>query len=198
MPELKKQNLQDSGLVEWSVFSELVAMDEDEEGFSKNLFVTFVDQFKETFEEIEYLVRQRSDLEKLSSLGHYLKGSAAALGLNTISTQCERIQNYGKKDNFDNFEVSTDEPEPEPEPESKPADTEDESQVNKKEAPAPDGDEEVLELQTEKAKTPEVVDEKTENKEEVWFLLIKDACEKAKDGFEKLRAALNDYFDGGL
>lgn len=100
----KNQKLQDSGLIEWSVFSELVAMDEDEEGFSQSLFQTFVDQVKETFQEIDTNLKSKN-LEKLSSLGHYLKGSAAALGLESISAQCERIQNYGHKNNFDNFKI---------------------------------------------------------------------------------------------
>lgn len=104
MTEEKKQELQDSGLIEWSVFSELIAMDEDEEGFSKGLFQTFVDQFRDTFKEIDENVKIK-DLDKLSSLGHYLKGSAAALGLTTILEQCERIQNYGHKNNFDEFKV---------------------------------------------------------------------------------------------
>lgn len=104
MSEEKGQELQATGLIEWSVFSELVAMDEDEEGFSKGLFQTFVDQFRDTFKEIDDNVKTK-DLDKLSSLGHYLKGSAAALGLTTISAQCERIQNYGHKNNFDDFKV---------------------------------------------------------------------------------------------
>lgn len=105
--EDKNQRLQDSGLIEWSVFSELVAMDEDEEGFSKSLFQTFVEQVKETVQEIDANIESKN-LEKLSSLGHYLKGSAAALGLESISAQCERIQNYGKKINFDKFKLKDD------------------------------------------------------------------------------------------
>lgn len=97
----QKEKLEKSGLVEWSVFSELVAMDEDEEEFSKGLCQTFVNQFKDTAEEIDENLESKN-LEKLSSLGHYLKGSAAALGLKKISSQCERIQNYGHRVNFDN------------------------------------------------------------------------------------------------
>lgn len=104
MSDEKSKALQESGLVEWTIFSELVAMDEDEEGFSKSLFQTFVDQFKDTFIELDENVKAK-DLDKLSSLGHYLKGSAAALGLTTIAEQCERIQNYGHKNNFDGFEA---------------------------------------------------------------------------------------------
>ena len=80
----------DLGLIEWSVFSELVAMDEDEEGFSKSLFQTFVDQVLETFKEIDENLKTKN-FDKISGLGHYLKGSAAALGLEKISSQCERI-----------------------------------------------------------------------------------------------------------
>ncbi|CUM54196.1 unnamed protein product [Debaryomyces tyrocola] len=104
MSEAKTKELQDSGLIEWSVFSELVAMDEDEEGFSKSLFQTFVDQVLETFKEIDENLEIKN-FDKISGLGHYLKGSAAALGLEKISSQCERIQNYGHKVNFDNFKL---------------------------------------------------------------------------------------------
>lgn len=104
MSEELKNKLQESGLIEWLVFSELIAMDEDEEGFSKSLFQTFVDQFEETCQSIELALKEKN-LEKLSGLGHYLKGSAAALGLEKISNECERIQNYGKKVNFDNFKL---------------------------------------------------------------------------------------------
>lgn len=104
MSEEKTIELQESGLIEWSVFSELVAMDEDEEGFSKSLFQTFVDQVLETFKEIDENLKTKN-FDKISALGHYLKGSAAALGLEKISSQCERIQNYGHKVNFDNFEL---------------------------------------------------------------------------------------------
>lgn len=103
MPEDHNTKLQDSGLVEWLVFSELIAMDEDEEGFSQSLFDTFVEQVSDTFAQIETELSSNS-FEKISSLGHYLKGSAAALGLHTISVECERIQNYGHKSNFDDFD----------------------------------------------------------------------------------------------
>ena len=42
-----------------------------------------------------------SDLEKLSSLGHFLKGSSATLGLVKVREGCEKIQRYGKKENVD-------------------------------------------------------------------------------------------------
>lgn len=142
MSEQRRKKLQDSGLVEWSVFSELVAMDDDEEGFSLSLFQTFVDQVRETFAEIDENLK-KPDLDRLLALGHYLKGSAAALGLTLIVTQCERIQNYGKRNNFDHFD----------------------------------------------AKVPENGDDA------YWVALIEDALEKARDGFERSKAALSEYFE---
>jgi HPt (histidine-containing phosphotransfer) domain-containing protein len=35
-------------------------------------------------------------LENLSSLGHFLKGSSAALGVQKVQVSCEKIQHYGK------------------------------------------------------------------------------------------------------
>jgi len=37
------------------------------------------------------------DLSQLSSLGHFLKGSSATLGLTKVKDGCEKIQHYGAK-----------------------------------------------------------------------------------------------------
>ena len=37
------------------------------------------------------------DLQTLSSLGHFLKGSSATLGLTKVKDSCEKIQHYGQK-----------------------------------------------------------------------------------------------------
>jgi HPt (histidine-containing phosphotransfer) domain-containing protein len=39
--------------------------------------------------------RANKDLEKLSTLGHFLKGSSAALGVWKVQASCEKIQHYG-------------------------------------------------------------------------------------------------------
>ena len=39
--------------------------------------------------------RQRGDLAQLSSLGHFLKGSSATLGLTKVKDSCEKIQHFG-------------------------------------------------------------------------------------------------------
>lgn len=184
MTDVKKQKLQDSGLVEWSVFSELIAMDEDEEGFSKSLFETFVDQFIETFQEIDDNMKKK-DLDKLSALGHYLKGSAAALGLVKISSQCERIQNYGHKNNFDNFNPQDSVKKSETSDDTK--DTDDDQNDNE------DDDEDKKPIDKSHQ-----LHELKEDSDDYWIALIEDALERARDGFKKSRAALNEYFDDEL
>jgi len=39
--------------------------------------------------------RKAKNLESLSSLGHFLKGSSATLGLNHLRNSCEKIQHLG-------------------------------------------------------------------------------------------------------
>ncbi|KAG7882225.1 hypothetical protein KL905_000280 [Ogataea polymorpha] len=103
-----QETLESSELINWTIFQELLLMDEDEEGFALSLVQTFVDQASGIFKEIEALIEKQDpsedDLKRLASLGHYLKGSAAALGLHTVQQECERIQNYGNKINLDDYE----------------------------------------------------------------------------------------------
>lgn len=39
--------------------------------------------------------REEKKLSDLSSLGHFLKGSSATLGLSKVKEACEKIQHYG-------------------------------------------------------------------------------------------------------
>jgi osomolarity two-component system phosphorelay intermediate protein YPD1 len=46
-------------------------------------------------------------LSELSRLGHFLKGSSAAIGLKKVKATCEKIQNYGNcKDETGSSDVS--------------------------------------------------------------------------------------------
>lgn len=38
---------------------------------------------------------EAKDLEKLSQLGHFLKGSSATLGFTHVRDECEKIQHWG-------------------------------------------------------------------------------------------------------
>ena len=97
---------------------------DDEDGnsdneFSKSIVWGFFDQAEETFQKMEeamyvafpYSVlsspclsvfnpadtslRAKPDLPQLSSLGHFLKGSSAALGIIRVQASCEKMQHYG-------------------------------------------------------------------------------------------------------
>jgi osomolarity two-component system phosphorelay intermediate protein YPD1 len=41
--------------------------------------------------------RTNKNLDALSSLGHFLKGSSATLGFTKVKDECEKIQHYGHK-----------------------------------------------------------------------------------------------------
>lgn len=45
--------------------------------------------------------RADKDLNELSSLGHFLKGSSATLGFNKVRDSCQIIQQYGHKQTVD-------------------------------------------------------------------------------------------------
>lgn len=47
------------------------------------------------------MARKEKNLEELSRLGHFLKGSSATLGLSHVKDSCEKIQRYGKQENVD-------------------------------------------------------------------------------------------------
>lgn len=51
----------------------------------------------------DWLFRASKNLGELSSLGHFLKGSSAALGLTKVKDSCECMQHYGAKKNADGF-----------------------------------------------------------------------------------------------
>jgi|SRR5579862_1975074 osomolarity two-component system, phosphorelay intermediate protein YPD1 len=53
---------------------------------------------------------RKRDFQALSALGHFLKGSSAAVGLIKLKASCEKIQNYGNKlDETGNRPISEDE-----------------------------------------------------------------------------------------
>jgi len=80
-----------------TTFEQLLEMDDDEEReFSKGIVWNYFDQVKGSFAPIEEGIQKR-DFHALSSLGHFLKGSSAAVGLIKLKASCEKIQNYGNK-----------------------------------------------------------------------------------------------------
>jgi len=79
-------------------FEQILEMDddEDEREFSRSIVFGFFEQAEQTFEKIEVALEQK-DLATISSLGHFLKGSSATLGLTKVKDSCEKLQHYGQK-----------------------------------------------------------------------------------------------------
>jgi osomolarity two-component system phosphorelay intermediate protein YPD1 len=87
--------------VDIPTFKQILEMDEpDDNEFSQSIVFGFFEQAEETFVSMDDAL-EKKDLTQLSSLGHFLKGSSATLGLNRVRDGCEKIQRYGKKENVD-------------------------------------------------------------------------------------------------
>ncbi|KAL9087859.1 MAG: hypothetical protein Q9165_006421 [Trypethelium subeluteriae] len=79
-----------------NTFEQILEMDDDEEerDFSKGIVYDFFQQAESTFQKMDSNLARR-DLAQLSSLGHFLKGSSATLGLTKVKDSCEKIQHFG-------------------------------------------------------------------------------------------------------
>lgn len=78
-------------------FGQLLEMDdEDDRGFSQEIVWNFFEQANSTFEEMDDALKQE-DLPSLSRLGHFLKGSSAAVGVIKVRDGCESMQHLGKQ-----------------------------------------------------------------------------------------------------
>lgn len=79
-------------------FEQILEMDddEDEREFSRSIVFGFFTQAEETFVKMAEALKAK-DLPTLSSLGHFLKGSSATLGLTKVKDSCAKIQHFGQK-----------------------------------------------------------------------------------------------------
>jgi len=81
-----------------ATFEQILEMDDDDDdsegGFSYSIVFGFFEQAEDTFEKMEEALKEE-DLKTLSSLGHFLKGSSATLGMTKVQAGCEKIQHYG-------------------------------------------------------------------------------------------------------
>lgn len=82
-----------SEVVDWSIFSQILMMDEDENerDFSKSIVENYFEQAESTFTDMESAL-ENGDIPKLMRLGHFLKGSSASLGLVKVQSTCEEVQ----------------------------------------------------------------------------------------------------------
>jgi len=79
-----------------TTFNQILELDDDDtHEFSKEMVWAFFAQAETTFEEMDTALAEK-DLTKLSHLGHFLKGSASALGIHKVQATCEKMQHYGE------------------------------------------------------------------------------------------------------
>ncbi|KAJ5959207.1 uncharacterized protein N7479_006357 [Penicillium vulpinum] len=83
-------------ILDESTFEQILEMDDDEEDrdFSRSIVYGFFDQAENTFKKIQKEIDDKN-LDELSALGHFLKGSSATLGLIKVKDGCEKIQHFG-------------------------------------------------------------------------------------------------------
>ncbi|EJC97960.1 histidine-phosphotransfer domain, HPT domain-containing protein [Fomitiporia mediterranea MF3/22] len=99
-PEVAAESDQSSSagsIIDMDTFRQILDLDEDEtHDFSSGMAWAYFDQAATTFKEMKEALAAK-DLSKLSSLGHFLKGSSAALGVAKVQASCERMQHYGQR-----------------------------------------------------------------------------------------------------
>lgn len=79
-------------IIDMDTFGQLLEMDdEDDRGFSQEIVWNFFEQANTTFQEMDDALGTK-DLPKLSTLGHFLKGSSAAVGVIRVRDGCEAMQ----------------------------------------------------------------------------------------------------------
>ncbi|KAI7902912.1 signal transduction histidine kinase [Cokeromyces recurvatus] len=78
-----------------NTFEQLLDMDdEDDHEFSYSIVNNYFEQAEGTFKDMDEAL-EKKNLKELSRLGHFLKGSSAAIGLKKVKATCEKIQNIG-------------------------------------------------------------------------------------------------------
>ncbi|KAK9247771.1 signal transduction histidine kinase [Lipomyces tetrasporus] len=95
-------------IIDWNTFGQILEMDDDEDDreFSRSIVWNFFEQAENTFTQMDAALTN-GDLDQLSSLGHFLKGSSAALGLTKVKNSCEKIQHLGaQKDEVGTIELN--------------------------------------------------------------------------------------------
>ncbi|KAI6140571.1 histidine-phosphotransfer domain HPT domain-containing protein [Pisolithus tinctorius] len=84
-------------IINKETFSQLQDLDDDEtQEFSRGMVHDYFNQAETTFSDMDSAFAAK-DLETLSSRGHFLKGSSAALGIVQVQAICEKIQHLGKR-----------------------------------------------------------------------------------------------------
>lgn len=105
----------EENVIDLETFNQILDLDEDDtHDFSLGMAEAYFAQASTTFVDMDnalyvppsvasdrgclpalFADSEGKDLAKLSSLGHFLKGSSAALGVSAVQASCEDIQHYG-------------------------------------------------------------------------------------------------------
>ncbi|KAJ7164677.1 histidine-phosphotransfer domain HPT domain-containing protein [Mycena crocata] len=82
--------------IDIAIFEQILELDEeDTHDFSKEMVTAYFSQAGSTFDKMDTAFAAK-DLPELSALGHFLKGSSAALGISKVQATCEKMQHYGE------------------------------------------------------------------------------------------------------
>ncbi|KAL4080643.1 Hpt, histidine phosphotransferase protein [Scleroderma citrinum] len=87
-------------IINQEVFDQILELDDEEQTFSSDMIKEYFKQAEATFKKMDDSFAKK-DLRELSSLGHFLKGSSASIGVAQVEYTCEEIQHLGKVDSED-------------------------------------------------------------------------------------------------
>ncbi|KAJ2705341.1 Phosphorelay intermediate protein [Coemansia sp. IMI 203386] len=95
---LENDDIFGSEILDLEAFNQLLSMDDEgdeDHEFSRDIVDNYFDQARGTFSDMDKAFAAK-DLGKLSSLGHFLKGSSATIGIKKVQECCKHIQYLGK------------------------------------------------------------------------------------------------------
>ncbi|KAG6854125.1 hypothetical protein C0991_010289 [Blastosporella zonata] len=96
VPDPENPPESEEDIINMETWDQIIELDDNpNHDFSKGMTWAYFAQAEKTFKDIDEALSKK-DLNHLSSLGHFLKGSSAALGLSKVQASCEKIQHYGK------------------------------------------------------------------------------------------------------
>ncbi|KAG0199489.1 hypothetical protein BGX28_007265 [Mortierella sp. GBA30] len=93
-------------VIDQRVFQQLLDLDEDS-AFLRTVITEYFEQAERTIADMQEAL-SKHDFATLSSLGHFLKGSSAAVGVIKIKASCAKLQNFGERKDAQGTRTITD------------------------------------------------------------------------------------------
>ncbi|KAF9576538.1 hypothetical protein EC968_008016 [Mortierella alpina] len=94
-------------VIDSGVFEQLLELDEGTE-FVRTVVDDYFEQAEQKIEEMQEAVKEKN-FARLSELGHFLKGSSAAVGIIKMKASCGKLQHYGDRRDAEGINSITDE-----------------------------------------------------------------------------------------